>query len=311
MTPQLPQRGAALLAAMLTVTLVASLAAASLWQQWRGIEVESAERSRQQSLWVLTGALDWARLILREDARTGGADHHAEPWAIPLEEARISTFLSADKTTAADLEDTMLQAYLSGRISDLQARMNVRNLADGTQISEPSLKAFARLFDQLGLPLAELTVMANNLQLALDGSAGAAANDNVPLVPQRVNQLGWLGLSERSLAVLRPHITLLPVRTPLNINTASAIVLYANTPLLDLARAQQLVGARQVSHFRTLADASKILGEGPAPFNEAQHSVNSRFFGVRGRLRLDQSVVEESSVVQRDGMDVRTLWREH
>jgi general secretion pathway protein K len=319
MTPRRTQRktqhrnqcGAALLAAMLTVTLVASLAAASLWQQWRSIEVESAERSRLQSLWVLTGALDWARLILREDARSGGADHLAEPWAIPLEEARMSTFLSADKTTSADLEDAMLQAYLSGRISDMQARMNVRNLVDGTKLSEPALKAFARLFDQLGLPPAELTVLANNLLMALDSSASAAANDIAPLLPQRVNQLVWLGLSPRSLEVLRPHITLLPVRTAININTASAIVLYANTPLLDLAQAQQLVSARQVSHFRALADASKILGDGPAQFNEAQHSVNSRFFEVRGRLRLDQSVVEELSVVQRDGMDVKTLWREH
>ena len=38
------QRGAALLAAMLTVTLVATFAAAALWQQWRSIEVETAER---------------------------------------------------------------------------------------------------------------------------------------------------------------------------------------------------------------------------------------------------------------------------
>ncbi|MDE2418288.1 MAG: type II secretion system minor pseudopilin GspK [Burkholderiales bacterium] len=307
----LRQRGAALLAAMLTVTLVATLAAASLWQQWRSIEVESAERARLQSLWVLTGALDWARLILREDARSGGADHLAEPWAIPLEEARLSTFLSADKTTSANEEDTMLQAYLSGRISDLQARMNVRNLVDGTKLSEPALKAFARLFDQLGLAPAELAMLSDNLLLALNATASGAPGEAAPLLPQRVNQLVWLGLSPRSLEALRPYITLLPERTPVNINTASAIVLYASTPFLDLAQAQQLVSGRLVSHFRSLADAGKILGAGPAQFNEAQHSVNSRFFEVRGRLRLDQSVVEELSVVQRDGMDVKTLWREH
>ncbi|TNF54025.1 MAG: general secretion pathway protein GspK, partial [Burkholderiales bacterium] len=33
------QKGAALLLAMLTVTLVASLAAAALWQQWRATEI--------------------------------------------------------------------------------------------------------------------------------------------------------------------------------------------------------------------------------------------------------------------------------
>jgi len=304
------QSGAALLTAMLTVTLVASLAATALWQQWRNTEVESAERSRLQSLWVLTGALDWARLILREDGRSGGADHLAEPWAVPLEEARLSTFLSADKSTAVENDDTMPQAFLSGSISDLQGRLNVLNLVDGAKVSEPALKAFAKIFDLLGLPPTELAALAENLRLALDPSADKGAAATAPLLPQRVNQLVWLGLSPRSLAVLRPYITLLPVRTPININTASATVLYAGVPFLDMAQAQRLVGARQVTHFRTLADASKILGDAPGQLNEVQHSVSSRFFEVRGRLRLDQAVVEELSVVQREGLEVKTLWRD-
>ncbi|MBC7602922.1 MAG: general secretion pathway protein GspK, partial [Ramlibacter sp.] len=65
------QSGAALLMAMLTVALVATFAAAALWQQWRSIEVETAERARVQSSWILTGAPDWARLVLREDLRSG------------------------------------------------------------------------------------------------------------------------------------------------------------------------------------------------------------------------------------------------
>ena len=49
------QSGAALLMAMITVALVATLAAGSLWRQWRGVEVERAERARVQSDWILTG----------------------------------------------------------------------------------------------------------------------------------------------------------------------------------------------------------------------------------------------------------------
>jgi hypothetical protein len=67
--------------------------AASKWRR--------PKRSRVQSAWVLTGALDWARLILREDARSGGADHLGEPWAVPLQEARLSTFLAADRNNTA------------------------------------------------------------------------------------------------------------------------------------------------------------------------------------------------------------------
>ena len=79
------------------VALIATLASSMLWQQWRAIQVEAAERARTQSAWILSGALDWARLILREDARNGGTDHLGEPWAVPLAEARLSSFLATDK----------------------------------------------------------------------------------------------------------------------------------------------------------------------------------------------------------------------
>jgi general secretion pathway protein K len=295
---------------MLTVALVASLAAGALWQQWRSAEVEAAERARVQSLWVLTGALDWARLILREDARSGGADYLSEPWAVPLEEARLSTFLATDKNSTPDDDSSASQTFLSGLITDLQARLNVTNLVDGGKVSEPSLKAFAKLFETLGLPPGELAAMAENLRLALDTAPGNDAAQLSPLLPQRLDQLVWLGLSPHSLSMLRPYITLLPVRTPVNLNTASASVLFACIPSLDMAQAQRLVNTRQAAHFRTLADVTAQLGQMAVPLNEAQHSVNSRFFEIQGRLRLDQTVVEEHSLVQRDGIDVKTLWRD-
>lgn len=301
-------RGAALLAAMLTVTLVASLAAASLWQQWRNVEVETAERMHLQAQWALTGALDWARLILREDARAGGADHLAEPWAVPLEEARLSTFLAADSNGSTDDTDTASQVFLSGHITDLQARMNVTNLVDGTTLSVPDMQAFTKLFELLGLPVTELTVLANNL-LEAQGSNGKTPSPLAPLPPQRVAHLLWMGLSPRTLAVLEPHITLLPQRTPINVNTASATVLYASIARLDLARAQELVNARQIDHFKTIDDANKILGSSAGPLDDSHHSVNSRYFQVRGRQRQDTTTIEEQSMLYRDGLDVKTLWR--
>ncbi len=294
---------------MLTVTLVATFAAAALWQQWRSVEVEAAERSRVQAAWVLVGALDWARLILREDARAGGADHLAEPWAVPLHEARLSSFLSMDKNST----DTEREAFLSGQVSDLQARLNVTNLIDGKNISEPAMASFGRLFELLGLPSEQLITLAGTLlEASKSGNPGAgqAQSQQAPLMPQRTDQLVWLGLPAASLAALGPHITLLPMRTPVNINTASAEVIYASTPGLAMADAQKLVAARGRSHFRILAEATKQLSGPAGQFNEGQHAVASRFFEVRGRLRLDQTVVQERSVLQRDGLTVRTLWRD-
>jgi len=308
------QRGAALLAAMLTVTLVASFAATALWQQWRAVEIESAERSRVQAAWILTGALDWARLILREDARSGGTDHLAEPWAVALQEARLSSFLAADKnSSASDSADNQLDVFLSGQIEDMQSHLNVTNLinlTDVSKVSEPDLLSFARLFELLDLPQSELLTLAENLRLASDQRPGNPSIALAPLMPQRLEQLAWLGLSASSIARLRPYVTVLPVRTPINLNTASVEVIYASIPGVQMAQAQGLVDERARSYFRTLNDAGRFIGELAGRISEGRHSVATRFFEVHARLRMERTLIEERSLLRRDGLDVKTLWRE-
>ncbi len=302
------QRGAAILTAMLTVVLVATLTASALWQQWRAVEVEAAERGRTQSGWVLTGALDWARLILREDARKGGADHLAEPWAVPLEQARLSTFLAADRSDVLAADETQ-DAFLSGQIIDLQSRLNVTNLIQNGKVDEPSRLAFTRLFDLLNLPASELVLMIENLRMVQDPSIASRSNMALPLAPQELDQLTWVGLAPRSLASLRPYITLLPIRTTVNLNTAAPEVIYACVEAFEMADASRFVRARELSHLVTLTDASRIAGSTGARFAETEHGVASRFFEVRGFLQVEQTLVQEQSLVQRDGMDVKTLAR--
>jgi general secretion pathway protein K len=302
------QRGAAILTAMLTVVLVATLAASALWLQWRAVEVEAAERSRMQSGWVLTGALDWARLILREDARKGGADHLAEPWAVPLEQARLSTFLATDRSDALAADEAQ-DAFLSGQIVDLQSRLNVSNLVQNGKVDDPSRLAFTRLFELLNLPVNELAIMTDSFRLMQDGSAESRTNMTLPLLPREPDELAWVGLSATTIARLSPYITILPTPTPVNLNTAAVEVIYACVEAFEMADASRFVRERDLSHLTALADASKAAGSTKARFNDAQHSVSSRFFEIRGSLQVDQTTVQERSVVQRDGMEVKTLWR--
>lgn len=311
-TQHRPQRGAALLAAMLTVALVATLAAGALWQQWRSIEVESAERQHAQARWLLAGALDWARVILREDARADKAspptDHLAEPWAVPLQEARLSSFLSAlpDGTSNSDDDTLAEQVFLSGQINDLQARLNIVNLFDGERIDPQALAVFARLFEALNLPPEQLNVLAQGL-----ANAQRKVNStSSPLMPQHIEQLTWLGLTPSTLRQLSPHITVLPVRTPINVNTASAEVLFASVKGLGLADAQRLVQQRSRTHWASLADFQKAAGVQSSGASEATHSVNTRFFEVYGRLRMAHTLMQEHTLLERDQTEVKVLWRE-
>lgn len=301
-------RGAALLVAMLTVTVVATLAAAALWQQWRAVEIESADRTRVQSGWILTGALDWARLILRED--TASVDHLGEPWAVPLQEARLSTFLAADPNNNVETGEGD-NIFLSGEISDLQARLNVASLIEAGAVKDDRVESFRRLFELLGLPAAELARMVENLRFAQDISTDNRSASRAPLPPQRVEQLVWLGLSPETAAALAPYVTVLPTSEPkVNLNTAGAEVLYAVGRNISLADAQLLVAERERQHFRRVGDAQKLLPEGTT-FPPGGVAVASQFFEVRGRLRIDQVVIEERSIVQRAARrDVRTVYRE-
>lgn len=311
--------GAALLLAMLTVALVSTMATAALWQQWRSAEIERAERQRAQAGWILTGALDWARLILREDARSnlnsGNPDHLGEPWAMPLEEARLSTFLAADRDNSAD---DVLPAFLSGEVTDQQSRLNFLNLVQQGggrgqpefELSKPDLAAFTKLYGLLDLPLAELDEAALNLLQTQRMAHNDPQPSRTALLPVKFAQLAWLGIGPRSLAALEPFVTVLPERTPVNLNTARAEVLAACLPALGLADAQKLVQDREREPWRQLSDVSRSL---PALTNQLQpdrHAVRTRFFEVRGRLRLDDAVIEERSLVVRNDLKVRLLWRE-
>lgn len=310
------QKGMALLTAMLTVTLVATFASAALWQQWRSVEIEAAERSRTQMQWVLNGALDWARLILREDARSNAAvDHLSEPWALPLQEARLSSFLAVDK----DHTDDAMEAFLSGQISDQQALLNVRNLVQDSKPNPTAVAAFVQLFAMLDLPRSQLQSLIDGLIASdaanSDAKPGAQTDvqTNAPLTPYRMEHLVWLGLPVATVRALQPYATLLPVPTTLNLNTASAEVLHAALRGFDMARAQQLVAQRANGHFKTVADAFKAAGITDGEPGQAQSkdfSVNSRYFGVRGRLRLGDSVVQEFSLVERNSSLVKIIWRQ-
>ena len=331
------QRGAALISAMLVVTLVATLASVALWQQWKHVEVESAERHRVQSSWLLNGALDWSRLILREDALArggagssasgGGAggqgnpstDHLAEPWALPLKEAKLSTFLAQDQ----QLREGDPEVFLSGQMTDAQSRINLTNWTEGndskgnTQLNETMQIALVRLFKVLDLPLIELERLGQAWRAASQAAklakpeVGQALTNTAPgtaLLPQQITQLQWLGVSRETVQRLAPFVTILPQATPVNLNTASAEVIYAMVLGLDLATAQQFVQQRSRSHFGNLSEAGKALGG--KTLEARWFAVGSRFFEVWGRLRMEDRTHEETALLFRDTGNVTFVWRQ-
>ena len=132
-------------------------------------------------------------------------------------------------------------------------------------------------------------------------------------MPQSASQLGWLGIDAESLRALDPYIILIPdtlrFPTSVNVNTAPREVLVAVVDKLDLATAERIFQSRQRVPLKGIGDLTALAPSVP-PDNLNRLAFSSNYFQVRGRLRLGDVVLEQRSLVKRNGQTVVVLQRE-
>ena len=155
------------------------------------------------------------------------------------------------------------------------------------------------------------------------GSADAGNPDNVATLP--VSRLGLgtpikflevedllavRGMTPEILEKLRPFVIVLPERTPINVNTASAEVLAAVIPNFSLSEANALLARRRSVPWTDIANfQADITGHTPIANSV---DVKSNWFLVNSRIRLDRAALNAQSLVQRSGNmiggGVKVVW---
>lgn len=313
------QRGAAVVTALLMVTLAVVIVSGMLWRQQVQIRSIENQRLTAQAAWIERAAVDWARLILRDDQRRSNVDYLGEPWSVPVAETRLSDFLGAGLRTDQAGETS----FLSGRIVDAQARFNLNNLyiwnAAGTgrevEIDLPSLQTYRRLLQTLGMnpSLAEPT--AQYLVRAARG--GSTDGRPVPRPPDTAADLLAIpGYNPEMVAALEPFVTFLPERTKVNANTADAEVLAAAIDKLPLDRARELVRQRDRAYFNNTGDVStQLRAIAPQASTTAADAldVRSHYFLIYGLVRHERARRLQVSLIFRadvfgSGNTTRVLW---
>ncbi len=291
------QRGAAVLMALFVATLATLIVTGLFWNQFVLLRTIENQQLVSQSRLLLRGALDWARAILREDAARSNYDARTEPWATPLAPTRLDQ-LGETSALAS-------QATIEGDIDDAQARLNLRNLvaADG-QVVERELAALRRLCALLSVPEATADLVAQRMAEAFAPAAAAAAGEPakprpIPLVLPR-DLFAVQGIDPEAAAKLVSHVVVLDEPTPVNVNTAAAEVIAARIPGLTWMDANRIVEQRtQLGYFRDVADLRNRLGEKAAGLLPQDVSTASRYFFVRGRVRLDRASTGMEALVKR------------
>ena len=316
------QRGVAVIMALLLTTLAITIVASLFWQQQVQVRLIENQRLQLQKQWILRGALDWASLILREDAKYSSVDTLDEPWSVPLAETRLDQYVEDDKTDS-DIADTSLE----GSISDAQARFNLTNLCPNGTIAPAAVATFERLLSLLHIDpalaqstaklmtlIAPTTASSPPLNTSVPQSITESAqlqkqNPNTPQTmgyTQMEDMLAVPGWSPALLDKLKPYVIFLPRSTTININTASAEVIAALLSL-SLADANTLVASRKTASFRDLADASSRLPNNT--FISANNtSISSNYFLVNGKVRMNRARLDMQTLIERNSGVTTLLW---
>jgi general secretion pathway protein K len=140
------QRGVAVITALLLTTLAISIVASLFWQQQVQVRSMENQRLQLQTKWILRGALDWAGLVLRQDAVDNKFTALDQVWATPLAETRLDQYIERERVQGENFDAT-----LSGGMVDATSRYNLNNLASGGQPDPVQVEIFKRLLSNLQL----------------------------------------------------------------------------------------------------------------------------------------------------------------
>ena len=307
------QRGVALITVLLVVAIVTVVCAGMIARQQLSIRGTANQAQARQAWHYALGGEALAQSILRRDLQASGegtglpaVDHLLEPWAMPQ--------------PAYDLDEG--QGQVQVRIEDLAGRFNLNSLVQEQQPNAAALAQFRRLLLRLQItePYAERLVDWLDSDQQPSGEQGAEDNAYLLLDPPyrtagtRLEDLSelrlLLGMRDEDFQRMAPYVSALPPDTPLNVNTASAMVLASLADSLSLSAAESLVKMRQAAPFRDTASFMAQPALGSVQLQGTNIAVTSQFFQAISEVRLaDRRLALVSQIRREENGEIRVLQR--
>lgn len=213
-----PQRGVALLGAVLLAAIATVLAVAWLDRLHGFAGRTGAMLEEGQADLYVAGMEAWAIATLRRDRQMGAVDHLGEAWARPARTLPVPG------------------GTVAGTLVDLQGRFNLNTLVVGGQPNPAAIALFKRLLLRLELPAVRPEAVVDWIDpdsVALPGGGEDAfylraeppyRPANAPLASMQELR-GIAGVDGAALVRLAPHVTALPEQATVNMNTATPLLL--------------------------------------------------------------------------------------
>lgn len=317
------QRGMAVVSALLIVAVIAVLAASLLGRQSAFIRTTQGEQFRAQARWLLRGEVNEAQRTLRAEAVREPTTRLDGLWNRPFSRQGAGQ-------VAAD------GGRLVSEISDEQGKFNLRNLVDRGRIDPLEAEVFTRLCALVGVPAPLARSVMRRVAVSL-GDSGAQADGvppdaggrqsarlaeslGLPADLPRTAQAPRLRALEDLLAVpgvdagvlarLVPFVTVLPERTWINANTASAEVVASGVEGLSLDKARALLVARDKGQwFINRGDFANRLRMPEQDVSEVRMGVTSHWFRVASVLDTARTKYVQAALLHDDKSTLpRVVW---
>lgn len=274
MTPQRRYlRGAALVVAMLLTALGAAVATQMIVPLSGWLEREYRARDIQASYTLADAAASWALTVLAGDLRLGPIDHYGELWATPL--------------AATPVEGGTIE----GRITDLQSRFNLNNLAPRGVKSAANIALAKALFAQAKIAPTLVDTLADAIDRDEVTDEGQSERQrygrvlrNAPLtrLAQLLDVPGFNDEHVRSLSTL---VVVLPEASPINANTASRALIATAFPAAPADILDRVIARRAQQPFASGDDLAAALGQ---PALSGVFSANTQYFAVEAVIRFER-----------------------
>lgn len=285
-------RGVAVITALLIMALVTTLTYSLEWDNALDLRRTIVMLNRDQAVQVAMGAESWVQSILRQDLQDTDADHLGEIWASDLPGLPIDG------------------GEVFGAVEDLQGRFNINNLLDADgNVDQPSFEQFQRLLNALGIDPRFAGITVDWLDANQDASFPDGAEDSIysSMIPpyrtanqvvSSTSELAALeGIDKATFDALLPHITALPGRQSINVNTATGPVLQSLDENITAADVEGLMSERAESGFADVQSAFASLVSTQEML--ALLDDTTQFFQLKVVVRIDTVRITYFSVLER------------
>lgn len=286
MNVKFPERGVALITAVLITAIASVIAITMVSQQQLDIRRSGNLLDGDRAYVFALGVEAWAMHVLDRDKRD--KDSLDEDWAKILPAITVEG------------------GKVAGALEDLQGRFNINNLLKDGKPSPLDVERFNRLLQSLEIsqPITESIIDWLDPDTDITFPDGAEDSEYMGRkLPYRTANTAMLSTSELLLVkgvtpemyyALAPYIVALPERTAINVNTAKDKVLMAVVPDITAADAVAIADIRKEKAFQTIDEFRQLpVLSGRTVPTEGINVLSSFFlldasanFGDHGKTRL-------------------------